>query len=270
MTTQYVVGEEMNIKRLTFAVLLSSCALMTACLDENLDPNDCDPSLDENCLCTLTEDGSEADDCIDGLTEDSQDCACEIIDSVDPVDPTPEADPQEPDPEPESFRFVMVEDLTANPSGDFPGADVDAISIIKASGDELFAANLHPSSEIDCEGNSACDLNALIGAPDAIDPETGDCFGLAQPRGADVDPTLFTALNGGFVIVDFSSVVNGDVTIENGDQIHVFEIGSTECNAFDDDPFSVSVAIAVSDDVSGSFQEIGVGDGSNIAPVTGL
>jgi len=256
----------MNTRCLILAFSFSIFTLMTSACGP-IDPDDCDPTVDDGCVCTLDEDGSDVgEDCIDGTTEDGSGCTC----TLDEDDPQPESEPDveaDPDPEPDpqvaAFRFIMVEDQTGNPSGDFPGADVDAISVIKASGDEFFAESFEEDTDISCDGpNLACDASALLGAPDVVDG--GDCFGGGAPDGSD-----FTALNGGFVIVQFSSVTNGDVAIENGDDIHVFEVGATECGRFDDDPFDVSVS--TSDDVTGVFVELGRGgEGNNIIPVTGL
>ena len=254
-----------NLRLIMFAILSSFLTFSVACGDLG---EDCDPTVDDGCVCTLDEDGSDVgEDCIDGTTEDGSGCTC-TLDEDDPQ-PAPEPEPDveadvQPDPTPAvAFRFIMVEDQTGNPSGDFPGADVDAISVIKASGDEFFAESFEEDTDISCDGpNLACDASALLGAPDVVDG--GDCFGGGAPDGSD-----FTALNGGFVIVQFSSVTNGDVAIENGDDIHVFEVGATECGRFDNDPFDVSVS--TSDDVTGVFVELGRGgEGNNIIPVTGL
>lgn len=252
-----------NLRLMMFAILSSFLTISVACGDLG---EDCDPTVDDGCVCTLDEDGTDVgDDCVDGTTEDGSGCTC----TLDEEDPQPEVgqpdpEPGQPDATPEvvAFRFVLVEDQTGNPSGDFPGADIDAISVIKASGDEFFAESFEEDTDIDCSGNLACDASALLGAPDVVD--NGECFGGGAPDGSD-----FTALNGGFVIVQFSSVTNGEVAIENGDDIHVFEVGATECGRFDDDPFDVSVS--TSDDVTGVFVELGRGgEGSNIIPVTGL
>ena len=244
--------------------LMGGLSLAMACSDPSEDPVDCDPA-DANCVCTLDEDDSVTDDCVDGLSGDEDAaCSCELIEEP---EPEAEAEPQpEPEGEPEvpAFRFVLVEDLVVNPSGDFPGADVDAIGLIKSTGEEHFAQAFEEDTDIDCEGNLACDANSLLGAPDAVDPATGTCFGGGAPDGS-----TFTALNAGFVIVQFSSVAAGDVTIENGDSVHVYEVGRTECGRFDDDAFRVSVSVA--DDVTGDFKEMGEGGrGSNIVPVSGL
>ncbi len=235
---------------------------------------DCDPEFDEDCACTLDDDPGVdvTDDCINGETEDQEFCTCTIAGDLldDDDDDATCGDGVCGDDEScavdcgdsPSFRFVMVEDLTRNPSGDFPGADVDAISLIKRDGDELFAASLSSDTDVDCAGNRACDPSALLGPPDAI--RGGKCFGgqLSQ-----VDASTFTALNGGFAVVQFSDR-SRDAKVENGDRLRVYEIGATQCGAFDDDPYRVSVS--VSDDL-GSFVEVGTGGRGVITiPVTGL
>ncbi len=247
--------------------LAGGLSLAMACSDPSEDPVDCD-SGDANCVCTLDEDDSATDDCVDGLSGDEgAACSCELIEEPEPeaeAEPEPEAEPPVNNDPPPAFRFVMVEDLVANPSGDFPGADVDAIGLIKSTGEEHFAQSFEEDTDIDCEGNLACDANSLLGAPDAVDPATGTCFGGGQP-----DASIFTALNAGFVIVQFSSVEAGDVTIENGDSVHVYEVGGTECGRFDDDAFRVSVSVA--DAITGDFKVMGEGgNGTNIVPVSGL
>ena len=213
--------------------------------DDGDDPDSCDPLLDEECVCTDDEDGSVVSECTDGVAGNGDPCSCEFGEDVVP-----------------SFQFVLLEDETANPSGDFPGADIDAVSVIKASGDEFFAASFSENTELNCNGSVACDPNALLGAPDVVDVESSECF-----DGGEVDPTLFTALNGGSIVLGFSQ--EETVTIENGDSVHVFEVGATECGRFDDD--TVKVSVSISDDVDANFIEIGsTGVGNNIVPVTGL
>ncbi len=253
-----------NLRFMLFAGLAGGLSMAVACGDLS---EDCDPEVDEGCVCTLDDDGTETDDCVDGADADGAACTCTLEEGEPEGEPegqpegTPEGEP-EGEPEAPAFRFVMVEDLVANPSGDFPGADVDAISLLKG-GEEFFAETFEEDTDIDCDGNLACDANGLLGAPDAVDGP-GSCFGGGAPDGS-----TFTALNAGFVIVQFSSVAAGDVTIENGDSVHVYEVGRTECGRFDDDAFRVSVSVA--DDVTGDFKEMGEGGrGSNIVPVSGL
>jgi hypothetical protein len=245
-----------------FAVMVF--ALSLGCFPAGLPSSslDCDPERDEDCVCFLEDTGEEVNDCVDGETSENEFCACELDRDTTPENPESPESPEEGDPQPpESFRFVLVEDLTPNPQGDFPGADIDAISVIKANGEEFYAQSFETETDIECEGNLACDPSALLGEQDFIGD--GEC-----PAPDAADPR-FTSLNGGFVIAQFSSISNGDVAIENGDDIHVYEVGSTECGRFDDDPFRVSVS--VSDEIGGAFTEVGIGgQGENIVPVTGL
>ena len=284
--------------KLTLLLTLMTALLMTTVACSDLE-EDCDPATDDACICTLDEDGTEVDDCIDNETDDGEACSC----STDPgPDNEPEcgndvceegetpdncsADCEEGGPvcgndaceegeDAESCaadcdddgpiseaRFVLLQDDTPSVTEGTPGSDVDAIGLIKGDGSgEFFAQTLSAESDVSCEGNDACDTSALLDAPDVV--VGGECFG-----GGDVDTNLFTSLNQGFVIVGFSGGDNGDQIIENGDSIHVYEIGATECGRFDDDPYSVSVG--VSDTDTGAFVDLAVGEGSNIIPVEGL
>jgi hypothetical protein len=247
--------------RLLFCGLVFASFAFTACSEED----ECDPETDADCVCTLDSDGSVVNDCIDNETDAGEGCSCETTGAAannqannQPANNQPANNqPANNQPAPDPFLFVMVTDTTPNPSGDTPGADVDAIGLIKADGTEVFAATIE-SDDLDCTNNTACDTNGILGAPDVVD--NGECFG-----GGGVDTTLFTALNASRVVVSF----DGGAEVENGDSIHVYEIGATECGRFDNDPFSVSVG--VSDDLDGTFIVIGDGgDGNNIIPVSGL
>lgn len=154
--------------------------------------------------------------------------------------------------EPGAHRFVMIEDLTNPVAGDSPGADLDAVSIIKG-GDEFFAQSVEDAS-VDTPGNLFDDPSDILGAPDA---------------GCQVQNfvSLGGSANGGYIIVSMGDGQR-DVSIDNGDSVKVYEIGAFLCNRFDDDPYQVSVSVSTD---LGSFVEIGEGGaGGNVIPVTGL
>ncbi len=206
-------------------------------------------------------DGSNTQDCpinnpascpFPGITVDPDTgCVCAPLSDNDPTDPSTSP-----------FRFVLIQDDAPSAPGETPGADIDAIGLIKSNGLEVFATTVSDQSDVSCDNNSACDITALLGPPDVID-DSG-CFG-----GGDVDTTLFVSLNQGFVIASFSGDGNGDQVIENGDAIYVYEIGATECGRFDDEPYTVSVG--VSDNNTGTFIELGsTGSGDNIIEIQGL
>ena len=118
-----------NLRLLLFAILTGGLSLSVACGDLS---EDCDPEVDgADCVCTLDEDDTEVDDCIEGETADGGACTCTLLGDPEPDanNPQPEPDPQEPEAEPPApaFRFVLVEDTTQNPSGDFPGAGAQFI-----------------------------------------------------------------------------------------------------------------------------------------------
>ncbi len=245
---------------LTYGAILFILSL--GCLDGvDLDGGECNPDFDDNCFCTLDEDGqTEVDDCIDGETDDGQFCTCETDDGFDDDFNNDDGNNDAP----KTMRFVMLEDNSTDLSDGSPGADIDAIGLIKADGFESFAQSFSEESNVPCGPeddadavNDACNPNAALGEPDAIDVDTGECFDGGQP-----DESQFLSLNGGFVIVSF-----GGDEIENGDAIHIYEVGNTECGRFEDEPFTVSV----SDDDLGSFLELGVSStGDNIIEVSGL
>lgn len=228
----------MTHKMLTILATLLMSATLTACLGGG-GGSDCDPALDEACVC---ED-------LDGLTcddPDALDCLCLFED---------EALGLEEEAEDDDYRFVLIEDLTDPIGGDAPGADIDAVGLIKEDGTEFFATAVE-ESQIGEGRNAYRDVNALLGAPDS------EC-----------EKKNFVSLGGlnagGYAMVSFATEKE-DVIIANGDSIHVYEIGASMCpgTPFDNDPYKVSVSVS---DELGTFIEVGSGgDGDNIIPVTGL
>ncbi len=151
-----------------------------------------------------------------------------------------------------AFGYVLIEDQTPNASGNSPGADVDAVSILKG-GDEFFASNVEDFN-IDHPDNLFNDPTQILGPPDA-QCQVQNFLSLG---GSQI---------GGYVIVSFERG-GQSVGVENGDSIKVYEIGALLCGRFDDDPYSVSVSASTD---QGSFIELGQGGaGSNTIPVSGL
>jgi len=137
----------------------------------------------------------------------------------------------DPGPTPGAYRYVILEDDTETVSGDFPGADVDAISVTKGDDAvEYFATTVEDFNIGALDSNTAIDTEQLLGPSDA------DCT---------ADSGKFTALGGSaddsYVIVGFSTE-DEEVTFDSGDTIKIYELGSTLCNMFDDDPYTVSVS----------------------------
>lgn len=157
-----------------------------------------------------------------------------------------------------AYRFVLLTDLTSPVAGEFPGADVDAVELIKF--DRSYFSTAVEDAAIPVDSNSAADPYQMVGPADAnCDPDSGAFTALG---GADA---------GGYAILSFGTAEE-DVTIENGDSIVVYELGMTLCGEFDADPVEVSVGIG---NTLGSFSEIGtvigtIGEGVNEVTVSGL
>jgi hypothetical protein len=228
---------QMNTTTLKVFVFSSSLIALTACLNGGV-IEACDPAVDESCACEDL-DGRACEDPSD------LDCECFLI----------EEETLEEVQEPEDvYRYLLIEDLTNPVAGDAPGADIDAVGLIKADR-EFYAASVE-AFKAGGERNNHADINELLGPPDS------EC-----------EKKNFVSLGGqafgGYAMLSFGTTEE-DVTIENGDSINVYEIGTTMCpgTRFDNDPYRVSVS--VSDDL-GAFIEMGTGgDGKNIIPVTGL
>lgn len=211
---------------------------------------DCDPE-EENCICTY-EGGEVCED------PDDLDCACTLIEDADndgiPDDEDQTPDGENPDEDKVKARFVLIEDLTDPIGGDAPGADIDAISVIKNEA-EYFATAVE-DQHLGGQRNAYLDIQEVLGAPDS-ECEKKNFASLGGARA------------GGYVVVSFGTA-NQDVTISNGDSIRVHEIGRTLCpnTSYDDDPYRVSVSVSTD---LGTFHEIGTGgEGKNTVPVTGL
>ena len=157
------------------------------------------------------------------------------------------------------YRFVLLEDLTPQLAGEFPGADIDAIELEKSNGASYFVSAIE-DAYVGSEHNLAMDPNQLVGPPDS------NC---------EADSGAFTSLGGapqgGYAIVSYGTAQE-DVTIQNGDRIRVYELGISNCGQFDDDHVEVSVGVG---NTLGWFYEQGVvlgrtSGGSYTIQVSGL
>jgi len=201
-------------------------ALFTACGDLE----DCTAPEAGVCECT-DESGAQCDD---GTAEG---CTCVEVEGG---TTTPTSNTSNPGtsnsntsnttPATGAYRYVILEDETDPVAGDFPGADVDAISITDASSAEFFATTVEDFNIGALALNQATDTNQLLGPNDA------NC---------EANSGKFTALGGGaddsYVIVGFSTP-DTDVTFDSGTVITIYELGNTLCGQFDDDPYTVSVS----------------------------
>lgn len=266
-------------KRNLLSLLLALSALafgqgLVACGDDSA-AEECDPDTSATCVCTDAEDAACDPDTDDDCTcaETGQDLCAEVTCGA---GETCEAETGQCIPEVSAgcqagagqqcvcldgsgascaegsdgctctaetaYRFVLIEDMTQGATGEYPGADLDAIGLTPlGESAPVYATTVE---DFNLGGGSAQDTSQVLGAPDAA---------------CDASSGKFTALGGqaadGYVIVGFSSST-ADVTFSKGAQITVHEVGVTECpgSTFDDDPYNVS--ISVSSD-RGTFTQIG-------------
>ena len=155
------------------------------------------------------------------------------------------------DDQPDYARYVLIEDLSQNVSGGSPGADIDAVALVKSSGAVYWATTTEDFT-----------IGGGMNEHTSPDEATGEPNSECQVKN-------FVALGGanenGMLIVSFTSDEN-NVTIENGDRVRVIEVGETECSGrFEDDPYSVSISGGLD-----SYVEIGRGSGTTEMTVFGL
>jgi hypothetical protein len=151
---------------------------------------------------------------------------------------------------PPPYPFLRIMDEGFQVSGLNPGADIDAVSVRKPSGDLYWATKVEDYSPVD-DWNLPAEtmlIENILGEPQA--------FGVPfDPRnvGSDKECSLegynFLGLGGygGSVTVSFGP----DRYIEEGDVISVYEVGgctNSSDSAGNEDDFSVQVALAASPD----------------------
>lgn len=157
----------------------------------------------------------------------------------DPPGESDESDDPVEDVESTGLRYLMIRDASGEFSGGLsPGSDIDAISLTRAGvtywGSVLADAGVEPDS---LGFNEYADPEAVVGTPDSGCGWRG-----------------FTSLggDGGYVIVRFG------VSIQDGDEIDVYEVGPTMCPGFGVDE---SWEAFVGDDIDDPFVFIGAGVG---------
>lgn len=267
-------------KRNLLSILLVLSALtlsqgLIACGDDDL-ADECDPAASATCVCTDDDTGAtcdpETDDnctcedsaqdlCAEVTCGDGEACEAETGQCIPEgdagcqagsgqqcvcLDGNGEACAEGADgctcTAETAYRFVLIEDMTANVSGEYPGVDLDAIGVTPLGASEaLYATTVE---DFNLGAGSALDTAQVLGAPDAA---------------CDANSGKFVALGGqaadGFIIVGFSSDAQ-DVTFSKGAQITAHEVGVTECpgSTFDDDPYNLSISVSSDRD---TFTQIG-------------
>jgi hypothetical protein len=140
-----------------------------------------------------------------------------------------------------SLFFVRIADdldnstLTGDCGGGNPGADIDAIVLVRPDGTEFYADTVEEDSDVAgevCETNSKDDLMAVVGQPDGCAKDLGcGCGDHGYPTNPDCDCaggdekwTGYYSLNGSAIIVSFEQ----GAEILCGDQVVVYEMYNPE------------------------------------------
>jgi len=157
------------------------------------------------------------------------------------------------DAEPESFRFVRIDDMSDRKMTIDGGADIDAVLLEKSNGTRYPAIDVEGYRHGGGTGDDI-DPTAALGLPDAFYayPDTDVC---------DVDDNEFVSIGGmgGYLIVEM------EAAIDPGDRLTVLEVGG--CDYGDGTAFRerVNVSISVAEDYDGQWTHLGTGEGPEIS-----
>ncbi len=170
----------------------------------------------------------------------------------------------------DEYKYVKIQDESpVSNKGEDPGADIDAVVLMKADNSQYYASDVKAYFRGDgtssVEKNKAFVPDAILGAPDSVIDVTnpdGKCKYLDMEKTVDkANDAFFTFVSlggktegkdGGYIIVEMQK------GMENGDKLFVVELGDcalvaettqsgNSSNAITE---AISVSVAVSDDYS--------------------
>ncbi len=147
--------------------------------------------------------------------------------------------------QPPSFVVLLIQDTTPSPQGIFPGADIDAVALLRGENPARFADTILDGTDVSCDNNPGCAPEPALGQPDAL-TEDG-CF-----VGGAVDQDTFVSLAGGALMLGFEL----DEPFESGDTIELYELSALDCEGFDDDD-ATTTTLSITDADNSTFVEIG-------------
>ena len=148
------------------------------------------------------------------------------------------------------YRYIMVVDRETEPgAGMTGGVDIVAVELI-AGGTSYFADQLHDCRFGDMDNSGANDCNNALGAPAG---GIGECQG-AGPEDAD-----YVSLGGqpGSLVVS----VDGERTLQTGDEIQVYECGREQNPGALDENYDVLIGVSTDPDDPDWIQCIAAGTG---------
>lgn len=163
-----------------------------------------------------------------GCEVDSDDTDASASDAAQPNDAQQPSDAQQPtdaqqsgdaSQQSQSFRYVLVEDLAASEGGEHPGADIDAVALVKADDTITYFTDIRAMSS-----GSVNEAGALTEPTDPVGCFVGE----------------FASLGG----TDGYMILGGAGEFEAGDTIRVHEVGPSDCGPSGAEETSIQVSIS--------------------------
>ena len=172
--------------------------------------------------------------------------------------------------------FVRIADdldnitLTGDCGAGNPGADIDAIVLVRPDGTEFFADTVEEDADIAgavCETNDKDDINTVIGEPDGCAKDLGcGCGDHGYPTnpecdcaGGDNKWVGYYSLNGGAIIVSFEE----GAELLCGDSVAVYEMYNPEVAGSEE-----TYQVAYGDDAGNFIGQTDYSTGTGIIDVT--
>lgn len=198
--------------------------------------------------CELDEEDADADGGTDRPDEDA-DGGTDRPDAT----TTPDTTSDTTEVEYESYRFVLIEDISGNADTIDGGADIDAV-VLEKRGQDFYAATVEGFNHGGGFGEQV-NPGEAVGAPDAVqnwrsgNPECDLSEGYVSLGGT-----------GGYLILGMATF------IEQGDVLNVIEIGGCSNGGIEDE---IVVSVSVGKEIDGQWQRVMTGVGpvlSNTVP----
>lgn len=160
----------------------------------------------------------------------------------------------------QDYRFVRVDDLSELTAGDWPGADIDAVVLVKPDGQRIFANRAAQFERASGTLAEALDPNEALGAPDGFIGYPGDTSACSLYKDEqacvnnDTCELTYVSLGGvgGYLVVEMPEAIEG------GDSIQVLEIGGCDFTDHHGDPGRanrdpIQIQVSVSDEPDGTW-----------------
>ncbi|MDX9719448.1 MAG: hypothetical protein RBU37_01780 [Myxococcota bacterium] len=225
-----------GVRSLIFSALwLLTALLSVSCTDQVEVRSSCPQSCGSQCDAGWT--------CSPG-----GDCLCAPIDASEAIDDTPDTPPPPP------YLYVRIDDVTASPTGENKGVDLDAVVLLKPSGERFYAEQVE-SYELGMGEVLYDEPSVILGPPDAFfewQPDEPGCCGTNEQD--------FVALGQGGSIV-----VRMGAAMEEGDRLSVLEVGGRcQCPISGSEYYDDDLDVFVSSSALTDWVHIGGGPGGEV------